>query len=101
MSWFKGSKTGSAVDVPALMDSAVPQVLWECVAAGAMVSIGTTRDGGALAVTVTLDGEWEREYFRESEAATEWLMEIHAALLEHIESRPASTGPRKRSRRSD
>jgi hypothetical protein len=101
MSWFSGSKSGSAVDVAAVMDSEVPELLCAVVSAGAMASLGTTRDGGALAITVTLDGEWEREYFRDSESAIEWLREIRDAVVEAVASRPASTGTRKRARRSD
>lgn len=98
MSFFDEQGSGSAVDVPALMDSGVPELLWRIVAAGALVSVGTTSDGGALGVTVTLDGRWRREYFRDAEEATDWLLRAAAAVEQEAPS--ASSGPRKRSRRS-
>lgn len=47
---------------------AVARVL-ELVDFGALVSVSRSRDGGAVAVTVTWDGEWEREWFRSPEEA--------------------------------
>lgn len=98
MSFFDEQGTGSAVDVAALMDSGVPDVLWRIVAGGALVSIGRTSDGGALGITVTLDGRWRREYFREPDEATDWLLRAAAAVEE---APPASSAPRQRSRRRD
>lgn len=96
MSWFDENGNGSAVDIPALMDSGVPETLWRIVAAGALVSIGRTSDGGALGITVTLDGRWRREYFRDSEEAVSWLLEAADAVEREASS--ASPGPRKRTR---
>lgn len=98
MSWFDEAGNGQAVDVPALMDSGVPEVLWRIVTAGALVSIGRTSDGGALGLTITLDGRWRREYFRDAEEATDWLLKAAEAV--EAEAPNASTGPRRRSRRS-
>jgi hypothetical protein len=98
--WFEADASGNPVDVAAVMDSSVPELLWAIVEAGALVSVGTTSDGGALAITVTLDGRWRRQYFRESELAVEWLTGAREAV-ESGGARPAaSPGPRKRSRRS-
>lgn len=99
MSFFDEQGTGSAVDVPTIMDSAIPEVLWRIVSAGALVSVGRTSDGGALGVTVTLDGRWRREYFRDAEEAVDWLLRAAAAV--EAEAPSASSGPRKRSRRRD
>lgn len=98
MSFFDEQGTGSAVDVAALMDSGVPEVLWRIVAGGALVSIGRTSDGGALGITVTLDGRWRREYFRDSDEAVDWL--LRAAEAVESAPPPASSGSRQRSRRS-
>jgi len=68
------------------------------VGAGALVSIGTTSDGGALGITVTLDGRWRREYFRASEDAASWLLEALAAVESEAPS-TASPAPRRRTRR--
>ena len=96
--WFDGSGNGVPVDVPALMDSEVPVLLARIVAAGAMVSVGTTSDGGACGITVTLDGRWRREYFRSSDEAASWLLEAVEAV-EGSTALPASSGQRSRRRR--
>ena len=100
MSWFDEDAGGSAVDVSALMDSGVPDLLWRIVEAGALVSIGRTSDGGAVGITVTLDGRWKRGYFRDSEDAGAWLGPAAQAVEEEAERLAASSAPRKRSRRS-
>lgn len=95
--WFDEAGHGDPVDVQAVMDSDCPSVLWDIVAAGAMVSLGTTSDGGALGVTVTLDGKWRREYVRDSEVLADFLGSALAAVLEA--NRAASASPVSRSRR--
>jgi hypothetical protein len=98
--WFEAGSSGSPVDVPAMFDSGVPELLAGAVSLGALVSIGTTSDGGALGVTVTLDGRWRREYFREADALIDWLTGAVAALQDTPRSQPASSAPRsgRRSR---
>lgn len=97
--WFEGA-SGQAVDVAALVDgTGVVEVIAAIVAAGALVSLGTTSDGGALAVTVTVDGRWRREYFREPEQLNAFLFEAKAAVEGAAQSRPASSGSRRRNRR--
>lgn len=97
MGFFDEAGSGNEVDVAAVMDSGVPDILWRIVTAGALVSVGRTSDGGALGVTVTLDGRWRREYFRDSSEATDWL--LRAAEAVESEPPPASSGSRRRSRR--
>jgi hypothetical protein len=96
--WFDGGTSGSPVDVAALFDSEAATWLMMTVQSGALVSMGTTSDGGALGVTVTLDGRWRREYFRESEPLTEWLRLAQAAVKDQSLTRPASSGQRSRQR---
>ena len=71
--WFEANGRGTPVDVPALFDSKANDLVWEIVQIGGLVSIGTTRDGGACGVTVTADGKWRREYFRETSDLVSWL----------------------------
>lgn len=99
MSWFDGDGAGRQVDVAALMDSQAAELIWEIVAAGALVSIGRTSDGGAVGVTVTLDGAWRREYFREADEMVGWLTGGLAAVRASIEGLPAPAGRRQRPRR--
>lgn len=100
MGWFDEGGSKSPVDVVALFDSAVPVLMAEVAAAGALVSFGTTSDGGAVGITVTLDGRWKREYFREAEAAQEWLAEALIAVRDDPGPPPAPSAPRQRRRRS-
>jgi hypothetical protein len=63
----------SVIDARAMLDSDIPRQVAELVSMGVLVSIGTTRDRGALSITVTHDGDWDREYFRDSAEAVDWL----------------------------
>lgn len=96
--WFEDGSASKEVDVKALMDSGVPDLFWRIVEAGALVSVGRTSDGGALGVTVTLDGRWRREYFRDSDEATDWLLGAADAVEAEAERLAASPGRGKRSR---
>lgn len=99
--WFDGGGGGSLVDVAAVMDSDGWAGLLECVALGALVALGTTRDGGALGVTVTVDGRWRRQYFRDGEELTAWVAEAVPAVRSAVGALPsASAAPRPRQRRS-
>lgn len=96
--WFDEGGHGDAVDVPAIMDSGAPEVLWRIVTAGALLSIGRTSDGGALGVTVTMDGRWRREYFRDSDELVSWLLGAAEAVEAEAGRAPASSARRKRQR---
>lgn len=98
--WFDGGGSGKAVDVPALLDSDALGALLEVVQLGALVGLGTTSDGGALGVTVTVDGRWRREYFRDSEELVSWMAEALPAVRSAVEAASASSGRRERPRRS-
>lgn len=98
--WFEGGGGGQAVDLEKLWDSDVPDLLRHLAALGALVSIGTTRDRGALSVTVTMDGRWRRGYFRESEEATAWLELAVEAVAVEAERLSASADRGGRTRRS-
>lgn len=67
---------------------------------GALVSMSRSRDGGAVSVTVTYDGEYEREWFRNEADAIlqldEWLGMIEDAARE---SPPAARAQRRSRQR--
>ena len=98
--WFDAGGTGAALDVPALLDSGVYDLVSTAVGLGALVSLGVTSDGGALGVTVTVDGRWRREYFRDAEAAMAWLSDGMPSIETACKERTASSAPRQRPRRS-
>lgn len=96
--WFdQGS--GDPVDVRAVLDGQnVLDRLAAFVQAGALVSIGATSDGGALGVTITVDGRWRREYFREPSQLDDWLQDGESDIITACRARDASPVRRKRSR---
>ena len=96
--WFDGGGNGSPVDVPQLLDCEATTGLYEVVGMGALVSLGTTSDGGALGVTVTVDGRWRRAYVRNPEDLAAFVKEALDAVTTLLASPTASSGPRKRPR---
>jgi hypothetical protein len=98
--WFDDGGSGRACDVPALLDSAAHELVAECVGLGALVSLGLSSDGGALACTVTCDGRWRREWFRDSDELVSWLgTAVEAVKLAYGREQTASSGQRSRPRR--
>jgi len=96
--WFDAGGSGKAVEVAALLDTAAAEALWEVVQLGALLSLGTTSDGGALGVTITVDGRWRREYFRSAEDLESWLAEALPAVRVATEKPPASSAQRGRGK---
>lgn len=94
--WLDQGASGKAVDVAAIMDSEAAPLAWRVVAAGALLSFGRTSDGGALGVTVTIDGRWRREYFRDAEELIDWLG--GAAEFAEVEAERESASPSRRKR---
>lgn len=98
-SWLDGGGNGSAVDVHEVLDAQVVKGLLDMVEAGALVSLGTTSDGGALGVTVTVDGEWRREYLRNNDEALAYCAEAVPAVTDLLASGRPSAASRQRPRR--
>lgn len=95
--WFDEGGSGAQLDLRDVLDSGALDAVVLVVEHGALVSLGLTSDGGALGCTVTSDGRWRREYFRDGAALTTWLGSA-AAALGGSRSSPASSAPRGRSR---
>jgi hypothetical protein len=98
--WFDGGGNGSPVDVAKLLDSEATGALFDMVRMGALVSLGTTSDGGALGITVTVDGRWRRSYVRDAEDLASFVSEAMPAVRAATEGRHASAAPRQRTRGS-
>lgn len=99
--WFDEGGSGQPLDVQGMWDSQPLQdVLGRLIGHGALVSAGLTSDGGALGVTVTVDGRWRREYFRTSEDASDWLAQAEPFIQSACEAKHASSGRGRRNRRS-
>lgn len=98
--WFDGAGNGHSVDVREVFDDLALSALLELIAGGALVSVGLTRDGGAIGFTVTVDGRWRREYFRSGDELVAWCAEAIPAVLRARGVEPASAVPAPRRRRS-
>lgn len=98
MSFLAEGRSAGNVDVPTMFDASVSEAIAAIVGLGVLVSIGTTSDGGALMLQLTLDGEWRREYFREHLELLEYLQEAEKALAQ--EAPRSSPAPKARKRRS-
>lgn len=91
MTWFDEGTSSSPADIAALLDSdKIAAHLVGIIEHGALLSIGKTSDGGAMSVTVTLDGKWRREYFRDQVALEQWLEQAYDAVASA--PTPASRG---------
>ena len=107
-SWLDGGGSGHAVDVVELLATeGVVDGLARMIDAGALLSMGTTSDGGALGITVTVDGRWRREYVRHAEELTLYLAEAVPAITDELAAKGRGTNggrpsaaQRPRTRRS-
>jgi len=88
---LKESRRGPHVDIPELLSASFVEYLGSLIQAGALVSIFRTRDGGALGVQVTFNGESEKEYFRTVEELESWLRELDDVVGEDPSPRPSAT----------
>ena len=98
--WFDGAGSGEPLDVVKLLDSECGNGIHHLVSAGALVSMGLTSDGGALGVTVTVDGRYRREYFRNEDALLAWIAEAIPAVQAARGSDVPPAGNKQRTRRS-
>jgi hypothetical protein len=78
--FFNGSGTSARIKVEDLIDATTVELVHELVDAGALVSLGRSRDGGALSVTVTSGGRFRREWCREAEEVADFLRQATAAV---------------------
>jgi hypothetical protein len=97
--WFDGGGSGSPVDVRALLDDEAVGALWDVVQLGALVSFGTTSDGGTLGITITVDGRWRRTYVRDADDLATFVSEALPAVASAVQAGGASSARGKRSRR--
>lgn len=99
---FGEGSSSRASEVPAngVVDERNTERILQLVDFGALVSLSRSRDGGAVSVTVTFDGTYEREWFRDAGAAAlqldEWLGLIEEAARERP---PAANAQRSRRAR--
>lgn len=92
---FKIGKGVQVLPFEEVLSASVWEYVVEVVEAGALISIGAARDKGAISVTVTLGGEWDREWFRSEEELVEWLREAVVVVKAH-QAEPSNGSRRRR-----
>ena len=97
--WLKGGSTGALVDVVEMFEDGAAVNLFRVVQEGALVSIGMTRDKGAVSVTITMDGASRREYFHNPDQLTLWSEEAARNLAGSGEP-PTPPAGRSRGRKA-
>lgn len=92
---FSVRKGSAQVDFEELLDATFLEYLRELVSMGALVSVGASKDRGACSVTVTVGGEWDREWFRDNEDLIDWCKEAVVAVQA---MEPSASQPSRRRR---
>lgn len=83
-------KSKELVDVGALLSATTVEWLQELIEMGALVSLGTSRDGGALSCHVRCGDIKNREWFREAEDLEGWLKDGVEAVRQAVASAPSN-----------
>lgn len=98
MGWSQGGKrAGAVIDPAVLLEPGNVGWLQALLALGALVSFGLSRDGGSMSATVTYDGEWDREWFRDPVELGGWLSDAAGRIEEFQRRNPPATDDRRRS----
>lgn len=98
MGWSQGGKrAGSVVDPAVLLEPGVVTWLHALLSLGALVSFGLSRDAGSMSATVTYDGEWDREWFRDPVELGSWLSDAASRIDVFQREHPPATGDPRRS----
>lgn len=96
MPLLSASRSANMVDPATLLDAGALEYICSLISSGALVSCYCTRDRGAFGVSVTFEGEQEKEYFRATEELCDWLREVDKAVTALEPSAPSVKRPRKR-----
>jgi len=93
MPGWNGQSSSGHVDLASLLDATTSELLQELVALGALVSFGTSKDGGALSVHVRCGDVKNREWFRVDEELHTWLRDGVIALNPPEAGGPSNVKP--------
>jgi len=92
---FKIGKGVQQLPFSDVLDSTFLELLVELVEMGALISIGASRDKGAVKVTVTVNGEWDGDWFRTDEELHLWLKEA-VVVVRGLDPQPSTESRRRR-----
>lgn len=93
---FQVKKGVQQLPFPDVLSASVWELLVELVELGALISVGASRDRGAVKVTVTVAGEWDDEWFRSEEEVVDWLKEAVVAVRA-LPPEPPTTSRRRKA----
>lgn len=92
---FKVGKGVQQLPFEDVLGASFLEYLVELVELGALISVGASRDKGAVKVTVTVGGEWDAEWFRSDEELLDWLREA-CVVVRAMEPQPSNESRRRR-----
>lgn len=78
------------VDLEEVLDATTLEVIRDLVQAGALVSLGTSKDGGSLSVHIKAGDIKNREWFRHSEELHDWLRRGLVVVVGDLPSSPSN-----------
>ncbi len=90
--WNDSSSRGR-VNLDSLLDATTSEYLVSLIGLGALVSFGTSKDGGALSVHVRCGDVRNREWFRDAEELHDWLREGEQELTRIVAGGPSNVKP--------
>lgn len=93
---FKIGKGVQQLPFPDVLTASFLELLVELVEAGALISVGSSRDQGAVKVTVTVAGEYDFEWFRTEDELLEWLKEA-VIVVRGLPPQPSTKSRRLRA----
>lgn len=92
---FKIGKGVQQLPFPDVLTASFLELLVELVELGALISVGSARDKGAISVTVTVGGEWDREWFRNEDELVDWLKEA-VVVVGQLDQEPSNRSRRRK-----
>lgn len=92
---FKVGKGVQQLPFAEVLDATFLELLVELVELGCLISISTSRDRGAVKVTVTVDGEYDFDWFRTDEELRDWLREA-IVVVHAMEREPSAKSSRRK-----
>lgn len=92
---FKVGKGVQQLPFPEVLDATFLELLVELVELGCLISIGASRDKGAVKVTVTVNGEYDFDWFRTDEELADWLREA-VVVVQAMDPEPSTKSRRSK-----
>jgi len=92
---FKVGKGVQQLPFAEVLDATFLELLVELVELGCLISVGSSRDQGAVKVTVTVNGEYDFDWFRSDEELRDWLREA-VVVVRSMTPEPSTKSRRRK-----